>query len=148
MLTKHTPVLQVVSPAAAKVVSHLKAQGVTSFGALGFCWGAAMAVQLATSSPDTYRALGFLHPTLFGNEQGLVGPVQVPLISCSAQGDPLETIQAAMEGKACASACVYRRYDTMIHGFCGARGDFSKPEVVAAVTEVLQLLSEFYSKNL
>jgi hypothetical protein len=36
----------------------------------------------------------------------------------------------------------------MIHGFCGARGDFSKPEVVAAVTEVLQLLGDFFNKSL
>lgn len=63
-------------------------------------------------------------------------------------GDPFETIQEAMQGHEYANQCVYRQYNNMIHGFCGARGKFEDPEVAKVVGEVLGLLHEFLGKSL
>lgn len=66
----------------------------------------------------------------------------------STAGDPYETIQEAMKGHEIESQCVYRQYNNMVHGFCGARGKFDDPEVIKAVGEVLALLQDFFGKNL
>ena len=50
------------------VFAHLKEAGVTDFGVVGFCWGAAMAFMAAADricKPDI-RAAGGFHPTFIG----------------------------------------------------------------------------------
>lgn len=44
--------------------------------------------------------------------------------------------------------CGHRRFDNMIHGFAGARGNFSNPEVVNNVNEVITTLGAFFDRNL
>jgi hypothetical protein len=51
------------------VVGALLGRGVTCFASLGFCWGAAMAIQ-ALHDAETFSAAGMLHPSLFGQVGG------------------------------------------------------------------------------
>eukprot|EP00879_Flechtneria_rotunda_P028196 GHRR01030284.1.p1 GENE.GHRR01030284.1~~GHRR01030284.1.p1 ORF type:complete len:195 (+),score=58.28 GHRR01030284.1:468-1052(+) len=129
-------------------VNALKAKEVTKFAMLGFCWGAAQAVQAAIAHPQTYSAVGFLHPSLFGKERELCSKMQIPLFLASASGDPYESIQEAMSGTKGASKSVYRQYNNMVHGFCSARGNFDDPEDAKAVGEVIGLLTDFLRANL
>jgi hypothetical protein len=46
------------------------------------------------------------------------------------------------------TACKYKRYNDMVHGFCAARGDFQDPAVAAAVGEVIAMTAEFFKANL
>lgn len=170
--------------------------------ALGFCWGASIAAAAAASPP--FGAVGFLHPSLFGRDEALVGPLSVPLLSISTPGDPYESLQDIMAKKdesiaRCAvqrwfgegvclhkvnaaaaaaaaagrhrlavndaaaaaaaavhglsrahgrSKCVFRRYDDMVHGFCGARGDYSDPRVAAAAGEATAAVADFFINRL
>eukprot|EP00878_Enallax_costatus_P000227 GHUV01000291.1.p1 GENE.GHUV01000291.1~~GHUV01000291.1.p1 ORF type:complete len:268 (+),score=49.13 GHUV01000291.1:86-889(+) len=136
-----------VKPDVYAVVNRLRSQGVSSFGTIGFCWGAAMSVRAAADGA-TFRAAALLHPSLFGKEGEWCPAVKGPIAVFSANGDPYETIQEAMKGHQHADQCVYRQYNNMIHGFCGARGKFEDPEVAKCVGEVLGLLQEFFDKNL
>lgn len=129
------------------VVEGLKAKGVTRFGTIGFCWGAAMAVQ-ALADGSTFSAAGFLHPSFFGRDKELCSAAKGPVLCVSTPGDPYESVQEVFGATEWADKCVYRRYDSMIHGFCGARGRFDDPEVVKAVGEVLALLADFFAKTL
>lgn len=79
-------VLQKVKPDVYAVVDYLKAKGVTSFGTVGFCWGAAMSVQAAIDSA-VFKAAALLHPSLFNNEKQLCSAAKVPLAVVSAQGE-------------------------------------------------------------
>lgn len=83
----HPVLLQgVVSKDVDAVVAALKAQGVTKFASVGWCWGAAMAVQAAAAHADSFKATGFLHPSLFGQEKQLVAKLQCPLATFSTPG--------------------------------------------------------------
>jgi hypothetical protein len=70
-------------------------------------------------------------------------------VACiSTPGDPYESVQEVFGSTEWGSRCVYRKYENMTHGFCGARGKFDDPDVAKAVGEVLALLTDFYRANL
>jgi protein XRP2 len=138
--------MQVVSKDVAAVVDHLRTLGITKFASLGFCWGCDMAIRMA-AEPGSFSAAGFCHPSWFGKEKERAADVKVPICCCSAAGDPLEAVQEVLEKTEVGSKCVYRRFGDMTHGYCAARGDFSKPEVAAAVGETLKILTEFFNTN-
>ena len=138
--------MQVVSKDVHTVVEHLKTLGISRFASLGFCWGCDMAIRMG-ADPSTFSAAGFCHPSWFGKEKERAAEVKVPVCCCSAAGDPLETVQEVLDKTDLGSKCVYRRFGDMTHGYCAARGDFSKPEVIEAVGETLKLLTELYNAN-
>ncbi|WIA14248.1 hypothetical protein OEZ85_002784 [Tetradesmus obliquus] len=129
------------------LVEGLKARGVTRFASLGCCWGASMAIQ-ALHDGETFSAAAMLHPSLFGQDKALCSAAKGPVACISTPGDPYESVQEVFSSTEWGPRCVYRRYDNMIHGFCGARGKFEEPDVVKAVGEVLTLLAEFFKANL
>lgn len=129
------------------LVEGLKARGVTRFASLGCCWGASMAIQ-ALHNGETFSAAAMLHPSLFGQDKALCSAAKGPVACISTPGDPYESVQEVFSSTEWGPRCVYRRYDNMIHGFCGARGKFEEPDVVKAVGEVLTLLAEFFKANL
>lgn len=42
----------------------------------------------------------------------------------------------------------HRRFDDMLHGFSGSRGNFSDPIIRERVNEVVTTLGEFFDRNL
>lgn len=42
----------------------------------------------------------------------------------------------------------HRRFDDMLHGFVGARGNFSDPLIVQRVEEVIDIMGVFFNNNL
>lgn len=53
-----------VSKHIAKTVEHLKSKGAESFGIIGFCWGASIAMKAAAEG--LVSACVIVHPSLFG----------------------------------------------------------------------------------
>jgi dienelactone hydrolase len=128
-------------------IEHLKAtRAVKSFGTLGFCWGGCMA--LRAGADVQISAVGCVHAAFFGQEKTIAEQSQAPVIMLPAKGDPMEALKEVFDEKPYAAKCVYRRFDDQTHGFCAARGDWTKPEVAAAATEAIDLLSAFFDKNL
>lgn len=57
-------------------------------------------------------------------------------------------MQEELASKAFADKCVYKRFEDQTHGFCAARGDWAQPDVAAAATEAIGMLSSFFAANL
>jgi hypothetical protein len=87
---------------------------------------------------------------LFGKEEEWCAVLDVPLITLSTPGDPLDTIKEVMDAKGdpLAAKCVYKLFENQIHGFCGARGDFSNAETAKCVGEAIAMVSKFFADNL
>ncbi|KAK3249694.1 hypothetical protein CYMTET_40886 [Cymbomonas tetramitiformis] len=129
-----------------KVMDLLKSRGATKFGALGFCWGGFITIQLAAS--ERFSAAGCVHAAFFSQDKELAENVMCPLIVLPAEGDPMESVKEVLDTKPFASKCVYKRFDDQIHGFVAARGDWTKPEVAAAAGEAIGLLANFFNANM
>ena len=128
-------------------IGHLKAtRSISSFGALGFCWGGCMALRAGADAQ--FSAVGCVHPTFFGSDELFADQNQAPAIILPANGDPMESVKAVFDKKPYGPKCVYRRFDDQTHGFCAARGDWTKPEVAAAASEAIGLLAAFFKANL
>lgn len=75
--------------------------------------------------------------------------VQCPMVMCPAKGDvDCEPLLAELKKHPWGDKCTHKRFDDQIHGFCAARGDWSDPQVCAAVEEVLSLTFELYDNTL
>ena len=65
-----------------------------------------------------------------------------------AQGDvDCEPFIATLHAKGLAHSYT-KRYEDQIHGFCAARGDWNKPEVLAAAEEVITASVTFFGQCL
>ena len=66
----------VIRPIVNPVLDHLRNQGGKKFGVIGFCWGGAMATNLASENSDVVGLLS-PHPSLtnFGNYVGMLSKV-------------------------------------------------------------------------
>lgn len=127
-------------------VEALKAKGATKFGCLGFCWGAAMAMQAGADS--TFSAVGGGHPSLFGQDQALSEGLKCPVILLSAKGDPMESVKAVTDTLPIGSKCVFQRFDDMEHGFLAARGQWTDAKIAARATEAIDIFVSFLKANL
>lgn len=81
-------------------------------------------------------------------EKDFAADVKVPVLVIAAKGDPCETIKEVLDTKDFGSKCDYHRFDDMTHGFCGARGDFTQPEVAQRAGEAIQLAADFLRAHL
>jgi hypothetical protein len=96
----------------------------------------------------TYSACACCHPVHFGKEVEFASAAVVPVCILPAQGDPMEDAKAVLEKKPFADKCFFKRFDDQRHGFMAARGDYSQPEVAAAAGKGLELLANFFHKNM
>ncbi|CAL1702668.1 unnamed protein product [Somion occarium] len=151
-LGKHPPAG--VVPIVEKVIDALKAEGVTKFGAVAFCYGGRLAFDLAfKGSLDVVVAN---HPSLLKVPEDLeryLAEAKAPLLINSCETDqqfPIEAQAKADEilggGK---FAPGYERpyWAGVVHGF-SIRGDVSDPTIKAAKEGAYKAGIEFFKKHL
>ncbi|KAJ7483300.1 dienelactone hydrolase endo-1,3,1,4-beta-D-glucanase [Mycena latifolia] len=122
-------------PLLDKVIAALKADGVTTFGAVGYCFGGRYVFDLAFDGIITAAATA--HPSLLqvpADLEKYVETSKVPLLinSCTTDSQfPLEA-QAQADKIFAGFAPGYKReyFDGCTHGFA-VRGDLSDPKVKA-----------------
>jgi len=129
------------------IIEHYKKEeGITSVGMFGFCWGGKMST-LAGIEIDDIRGIGLVHPS--GVEIEEADRVNCPVILLPSRDEiNLLPFRNKVLEKHGAGKAKHLRFDNMNHGFCAARGDFSKPDVRNAVDEVIRLLAEFFCEHL
>ncbi|KAJ6638609.1 putative AIM2 family protein C30D10.14 [Pseudolycoriella hygida] len=136
----------IVRPDLLSILEYYKTKGVMEFGIFGFCWGGKVATLTATHLSEEFKAAGIVHPSAVTNEEA-VG-VNIPMYLMPTRNDldmmPFYEVLQAKFG----SNCGHRRFDDMIHGFAGARGNFSDPLVQQRVNEVISTLGAFFDRNL
>jgi len=133
-LAKHSP-KEHTGKRARQVIEGLKGQGITVYGATGYCYGARIVFDLAFD--NIIHVAVVAHPSLVKPEDldAYVKKSKAPLLINSCEHDEAFPKSVADTGdKTFASfAPGYRRnhYDGASHGFA-VRGDLSQPKIKAA----------------
>jgi len=120
---------------ARKVIEGLKVQGITVYGATGYCYGARLVFDLAFD--NIIHVAVVAHPSLLKPEDldTYVQKSKVPLLINSCEEDDAfpKPVAETADKKFANFAPGYRRtyYEGASHGFA-VRGDLSQPKVKAA----------------
>jgi len=148
-VTKHTP--EHTGKRVSQLIEGLKGQGVTIFGATGYCYGARLTFDLAFE--NIIKAAVVTHPSLFKPEHLdiYIEKSKVPLLINSCEDDEMfpKSAGEAADKKFANFAPGYRRtyYEGASHGFA-VRGDVSKPAVKAAKEDSFKESVEWLIKYL
>ncbi|KAJ1960470.1 hypothetical protein GGI12_003782 [Dipsacomyces acuminosporus] len=126
--------------AAQKV---LEDEGIAHIGAIGFCWGAKLALQALGEENSGIGGSALVHPSALTKEdfENANGPVL--LLPSKNERDFTEDFAIA-KAKPFGDKSVQVRFDNQQHGFCGSRGEFGNPEVARDVNHVIKLSTQFF----
>jgi dienelactone hydrolase len=138
-------------PIIDKVVAALKAEGVSSFAAVGYCFGGRYVFDLAFDNVTVASAVS--HPSLLKSPDDLekyVASSKAPLLinSCTVdQQFPLEA-QAKADEVFANFGPGYKRefFEGCTHGFA-VRGDLSDPKVKAGKEGAFKATVEWFLKH-
>jgi len=135
----------VIKPIIEEAVAILKALGATSIGMLGLCWGGKMAVQ--ANADRLVSCIASPHPS-FVDENDAKAATGPWLLMPTKTDPPMLEAKAVMETNQWKAQNVFIRFDDQIHGFLGARGDWSDATVAARTNEAIGLIVKFFNANL
>ncbi|KAI0794114.1 alpha/beta-hydrolase [Fomes fomentarius] len=137
-----------------KVINALRAEGVTKFGATGYCYGGRIGFDLAFAGE--VHAVAVSHPSLLNIPDDLQKYAEIskaPLLINSCEVDSQLPIPAQEQADAILGdgkfAPGYERtyWPGCVHGFA-VKGDLSKPEVKAGKEGAFKATIEFLQKYL
>uniref|UniRef100_A0A060T2G8 ARAD1A08250p n=1 Tax=Blastobotrys adeninivorans TaxID=409370 RepID=A0A060T2G8_BLAAD len=116
---------------------------VTAWGVLGLCWGGKLAVML--SGQDTpFAASAQTHPAQLDPEDAK--KLTVPHICLPSKDEPKEAIEEYK--KILGQNDYIEVFDTMHHGFMGARARLDEEEFRTEYERAYKLVGDFFVKNL
>jgi len=98
----------------------------SKFFGVGFCWGAGIAFEAASDAK--FIGAASIHGARFTDET--LRNLKCPIYYAPAAKDmAADAVKKILDEKDFAKKCVYHTFDTMEHGFCAARGDWTKPDI-------------------
>ena len=118
---------------------------------LGFCWGGKMTMEMAADEDIalSFASMGGIHASLKNPTHDLSNAskarVPIMLIQAGNDADVKPVYEALCQGKYVTSGHVCRTFFEQKHGFCGARGDRSDPQVMEAVRAALAMRVAFFA---
>ncbi|KAF9109985.1 hypothetical protein BGX27_006899 [Mortierella sp. AM989] len=126
-------------------VEDLRADGCTTFSIFGQCWGAYISLQAASEPNQPFLAAGGPHPSFTNIET--VKDVKCPLILLASKDEAdMGPVIESIKHKNFPVESFQTRFDTVPHGWCGSRGDWSDPEQLKAGLKAVDLLGEYFAK--
>ena len=133
----------------------LEPKGITSVGAVGFCWGAYVVFKM--SAAGMIRAGASCHPSLQIGPYLFEDPIadqaaaaKCPMLLCPAKNDPKEVQEGGVVQTSLTErdiACKVRAFPDMQHGFV-PRGDATVPEIKRDVQLAVEEVGSFLSAHL
>lgn len=135
---------KVVKPRLLETVKYLKAQGVTSIGACGFCWGSKMCMlTIADPAFADVKGVALFHPSML--ENGDAEKAAKPAAIFPSKDEPdLTKFYEILRSKA--PATIHKRYDQSPHGWVGATANFSNPIEKRDADDVIDLAAGWFGK--
>ncbi|KAG0223964.1 hypothetical protein B0O80DRAFT_493766 [Mortierella sp. GBAus27b] len=125
-------------------VEALRADGCTTFSIFGQCWGAYASVLAASQPESVFLSAGGPHPSLMTIET--VKDVRCPLILLASKDEAdLVPVIESLDHKNFPVKSFQTRFDTVPHGWCGSRGNWSDPEEYKTGLQVVHLLGEYFA---
>ncbi|KDQ20454.1 hypothetical protein BOTBODRAFT_40628 [Botryobasidium botryosum FD-172 SS1] len=133
-------------PELISVARALRKEGFEKVGAIGYCWGGKLCI-VAGSSPDTFEAISLVHPAFLTNEDG--DKLAVPIAFYPTVDEPKDVcdhIRDAVSKKPFASKNTFHYFETVRHGFAGARANLSDPENKKQFEFFYQEVTNFFQR--
>ncbi|MED6155370.1 hypothetical protein PIB30_004384 [Stylosanthes scabra] len=133
---------------AKPVVEALKSKGISAIGAVGFCWGAKVVVELA--KPKLIQVAVLLHPSFVTVED--INAVDIPIGIRGAEKDQISPPEVIKKFEEVLSAKQQPEADVKVvphveHGWT-VRYDTGDAEAVKAAGEAHQFVLEWFAKHL
>lgn len=134
-----------VRPAVERATAYAKANGASSVGIVGFCWGGGIAMQAGASGE--FRAAATAHPSFITPEGA--DALKCPMAFLMSKDEaPIDPIKAVLDGKDFGSNCFYKSYPDMHHGWVAARGDWSDETQAKRATEAIADFITFFNATM
>jgi dienelactone hydrolase len=128
------------------VIARLKGQGTSEVSLIGFCWGARMC--LNALNEKIVSSVALVHPS-FVNDNDFTNGVDAlngPVAILRSKDDPEMLNTKAMFTAAASPKFVFEDFNTMPHGFMGARADFNDQAFVSEIDRAMTILVKFFGK--
>ncbi|KAF9205529.1 hypothetical protein BGZ49_003893 [Haplosporangium sp. Z 27] len=126
-------------------IDDLRADGCEFFVIYGQCWGTSIAIGAACDEKVPVLAAGGPHPSMMSEE--VISKVRCPIILLPAIGDmDMVPLVEIVNEKKFEVESFHHRFETMNHGFTGARGDWSNPEHFKSGMQAIHMLADFTEK--
>ncbi|KAF2816648.1 dienelactone hydrolase family protein [Mytilinidion resinicola] len=116
---------------------------ITSWGVVGYCWGAKIASLLANPAAG-FKAAAMLHPSLMVVEDA--GKVEVPLVVLPSGDENVELVNAFKAGLTVEN--YVETFTDQVHGWMASRADFEDPRAKAEYLRGYGILRDFFGKYL
>ncbi|KAG0334455.1 hypothetical protein BG004_000403 [Podila humilis] len=121
----------------------LKRDGCESLFVIGHCWGTHLAILAASEPGQPFLGAAGPHPTAVTAH--LVNNLKVPLAIFPSLDEPdMVPVINVVNAKGFSTPSLHHRFDTMPHGWCGGRGDWTIPEQNEAAQTVIREMAEFF----
>ncbi|KAF9018633.1 hypothetical protein BGZ52_004142 [Haplosporangium bisporale] len=128
-------------------VQDLRNDGCTTFAIYGQCWGAIISAKAASEEGNVFLAFGGPHPSI--KSVDWVKDVKCPMVLCPAKDDDdMTPLLEVVNSKNFAVKSTQKRFENVVHGWTGGRGDWSDPVQLQAGLEAIQFLTDFYLKTI
>ncbi|TIA74922.1 hypothetical protein E3P91_00688 [Wallemia ichthyophaga] len=116
-------------------------------GLVGFCWGAAIALNAATQDAKLFDAVAVLHPAML--DAGVVEKVKTPIgffPSKDEDGSEVKKVIDILSSNEFKEKNVYHHFNTekAIHGFAAARCNLQDEEAKKVYVEAYERLTTFF----
>ncbi|KAI9219600.1 hypothetical protein BC828DRAFT_385780 [Blastocladiella britannica] len=138
---------EAVGPNVTAAVQYAKQHGggdAVPVGVVGLCWGAQVSVHaLKELSADVYGAVLIHPPARLDPAEIEVCARPLAVLPSKDEGD-FSAIEATLKSNAHSKLNVYRKFDDMHHGWCGARADFENELNRQRTHEAVQLSVDFF----
>jgi len=135
-----------VRPDTEAVIRYYKqTANATSFGFFGWCWGGKVAAQ-ASIFIDEVVVSGLIHPGGLVLDEAAQVKCPMYLMPGSNDADLIPFYEVLQQNFGVLNSG-HRRFE-LAHGFAGGRSDFSNGTIIAAVDEVVTIITEFFGPRL
>ncbi|KAI9209883.1 Alpha/Beta hydrolase protein [Polychytrium aggregatum] len=136
---------EVIERDTQTAVEYLKAQGVTSIGSVGLCWGGLQTFRGGIAGH--FAAVASAHPSMLNADIARALNIPACLLPSKTDADFTEFFEI-LNAKPFGAKNVHQRFDDMHHGWCGARSDFADPLNAQRTSEAVSILAKFFHNTL
>lgn len=123
----------------------LKAEGKTSVGLYGLCWGGKVVTLVGSKDDSPFSGVASIHPAMV--EPTDFQSLKQPIGFFPSADEPTDAVNKSWEvikGTPVAGKSVFKHYTDQHHGFAGARAKLGEASNVAAFEDLYRRLGDFF----
>ncbi|ETW87682.1 hypothetical protein HETIRDRAFT_424395 [Heterobasidion irregulare TC 32-1] len=136
-------------PKLARVGAALRADGARRVGAYGLCWGGKVVILAGGAKDTVLDSVAAVHPVMLKVED--THALRIPLGIYPSKDEPFDEYQKILDiirVNPFASKNDHKLYETMFHGWAGARANLDDPENKKQFEDIYARLATFFTASI